>query len=535
MGDGTVLQMASTGTIEKRLRELTAICIALTAERDLHRLLDLILTKARELTLADAGSLYLIEEDEATGESSLRFMLAQNDTVPLPDMESIVLPLDESSIAGYVAKTGRSVRLSDAYYVSDQYSFRFNPRLDMALGYRTYSVLAVPMRTPAGDVIGVLQLINRKTAPGPIPDVLRVEAHVVSFSYEDEEIVRALASQAAAAIENNRLLESIRRLFESFIRAAVLAVEQRDPATKGHSVRVAELSVSLAQSLAGATSGRWAGVAFTEDQLREIRYAAILHDFGKIGVREPVLVKAEKLYAHELDIIRHRFALAQYAVQYEALRRKLEYVLTQGLGDHGAAFAELDRWAAEQTERLAAYLRVIEAVNRPSVVDQDPNVGLLEEIARVRFPTPAGTEQALLTPREVSRLSIPRGSLDDEERREIESHAAKSYEFLRQIAWTKELRRVPEFAYAHHEKLDGSGYPRGLQGDAIPLQVRIITIADIYDALVASDRPYKPAVPPEEALAILEESARDGQLDADLVQVFREAGVWRRTLGWRKP
>jgi HD-GYP domain-containing protein (c-di-GMP phosphodiesterase class II) len=485
--------------------------------------------------LADAGSLYLIEEDEATGESSLRFMLAQNDTVPLPDMESIVLPLDESSIAGYVAKTGQSVRLSDAYYVSDQYPFRFNPRLDMALGYRTYSVLAVPMRTPAGDVIGVLQLINRKTAPGPIPDVLRVEAHVVSFSYEDEELVRALASQAAAAIENNRLLESIRRLFESFIRAAVLAVEQRDPTTKGHSVRVAELSVSLAQSLAGATSGRWAGVTFTDDQLREIRYAAILHDFGKIGVREPVLVKAEKLYAHELDIIRHRFALAQYAVQYEALRRKLEYVLTQGLGDHGAAFAELDRWAAEQTKRLGDYLRVVEAANRPSVLDQVPDVGLLEEIARLRFPTPAGTEQALLTPREVARLSIRRGSLDDEERREIESHAAKSYEFLRQIAWTKELRRVPEFAYAHHEKLDGSGYPRRLRGDAIPLQVRIITIADIYDALVASDRPYKPAVPPEEALAILEESARDGQLDADLVQVFREAGVWRRTLGWRQP
>jgi len=525
----------STGTIEKRLRELTAICIALTAERDLHRLLDLILTKARELTLADAGSLYLIEEDEATGESFLRFMLAQNDTVPLPDMESIVLPLDESSIAGYVAKTGRSVRLADAYYASDRYPFRFNPRLDMELGYRTYSVLAVPMRTPAGDVIGVLQLINRKTAPGPIPDVLRVEAHVVSFSYEDEEIVRALASQAAAAIENNRLLESIRRLFESFIRAAVLAVEQRDPATKGHSVRVAELSVGLARSLARVTSGRWAGVVFTPDQLREIRYAAILHDFGKIGVREHVLVKAEKLYAHELDLIRARFALAQYAVQCEALRRKLEHVLAHGVGDHTAAFAELDRWAAEQTERLAAYLRVVEAVNRPSVVDPDPNVELierLEEIARVVVPTPAGTDQALLTPREVYRLSIRRGSLDDEERREIESHAAKSYEFLRQIAWTKELRRVPEFAYAHHEKLDGSGYPRGLRGDEIPLQVRIITVADIYDALVASDRPYKPAVPPAEALAILEEEARDGRLDADLVRVFRDAGVWRRTLGW---
>jgi len=388
----------------------------------------------------------------------------------------------------------------------------------------------VPMQTQAGEIIGVLQLINRKMTTGRIPSLDHIDDYVMGFTREDEEIVRAMASQAAISVQNNRLLRSIQELFENFIQAAVLAVEQRDPTTKGHSVRVARLARTFALTLQQVTDGPYAGIWFAPEQIREIYYAGLLHDFGKVGVREHVLVKAEKLYAHEIERIRHRFEIARYSIRYRALQQKLQILLQQGPDGFAERAREIDARTEAEIRELDAFLAFVERINIPTVVPQAVDLERLRTIAATRFINARDREEPLLTPREVHRLSIARGSLDEDERREIESHAAKSYEFLRQIRWTPELQRIPEFAYMHHEKLDGSGYPRGLRGNAIPLQVRMITICDIYDALVASDRPYKPPVAPEAAIEILEEEADEGKLDGELVRIFRDYEVWKATL-----
>jgi response regulator RpfG family c-di-GMP phosphodiesterase len=293
----------------------------------------------------------------------------------------------------------------------------------------------------------------------------------------------------------------------------VLAIEQRDPTTAGHSGRVAVLTVGLARAVEAAPPPALAGVTFGAASLQQLRYASLLHDFGKVGVRESVLVKADKLYPHELEAVRARFGLARLSLENERLRARLE----------GRAEGDL----GERARELEALWEVVVGANRPTVLPADAPARLADA-ARCTFRRPDGAEQAVLTAEEVSRLSIPKGSLSEEERREIEGHVSHTFAFLSQIPWTRALRRVPEIAYGHHEKLDGKGYPRGLR--EIPVESRMMTIADIYDALTASDRPYKKAMPYEKALDILAEEARRGQLDAALLGVFVEAGIFRSVL-----
>jgi HD-GYP domain-containing protein (c-di-GMP phosphodiesterase class II) len=296
------------------------------------------------------------------------------------------------------------------------------------------------------------------------------------------------------------------------VAASVVAIEQRDPTTAGHSGRVAALTVSLARAAERAAPAGLAGLRFEAADLQQLRYAALLHDFGKVGVREHVLVKAEKLYPHELSLLAARFEVARLALENQALRARLD-----GSGEVAAALLARAR-------DVGGLWQVVVAANRPSVLAEDAPARLAAAAA-LTYPGPDG-ESPLLTPGELRALSIPRGSLTEEERREIEAHVTHTYRFLAQIPWTRALRRVPEIAYAHHEKLDGRGYPRGAPGEAIPVESRMMTIADIYDALTASDRPYKKALPAERALSILEDEARRGQVDGGLLRVFVEARVW---------
>ncbi|HSN15087.1 MAG TPA: HD domain-containing phosphohydrolase, partial [Anaeromyxobacteraceae bacterium] len=305
---------------------------------------------------------------------------------------------------------------------------------------------------------------------------------------------------------------------EAFVRASVVAIEERDPTTAGHSGRVAMLTVALARAVEKAPPPGLPAVRFDEDDLRQLRYAALLHDFGKVGVRENVLVKAEKLYPHELEIVRARFELARAAVENERLRARLD-----------AGGPEREAELARRAEEIDAGWRAVQEANRPAVLAEGAPARLAA-LASSTFVDARGERRPLLTAFELSCLSIPRGSLSEAERREIESHVAHTYRFLDQIPWTRSLRRVPEIAWGHHEKLDGKGYPRGVAAAEIPLETRMMTIADIYDALTASDRPYKTALPPERALSILADEARRGQVDGALLRVFEEAGVWRETL-----
>jgi HD-GYP domain-containing protein (c-di-GMP phosphodiesterase class II) len=495
----------------RELSELNTIGARLGAERDPQALLELILTAARQITASDAGSLYLVVE-RSDGASELVFALAQNDTVALP-FRAARLPLDSRSIAGYVALTGQAVNLADAYAPPPDSPFTINRSFDEQTGYRTRSMLVVPMRTPPGDTLGVLQLINCRAG---------------LFSAHHEQLAWSLASQAAVALANSRLYESIRTLFEGFVGAAVAAIESRDPTTSGHSFRVAELTVGLAEAVDRTTEGPYAGRRFSADEMRELRYAALLHDFGKVGVREHILLKAKKLYPAELERIRHRVALIRLGVELRAARRKLADVLARGRRGFARRAAVVDAEAAARLAELDQALDRIVAANEPSVLPREV-LDEIRDLAGRWFEDHEGRRQSVLTPDEAATLAIPRGSLTAEEMEAMRAHVVHTREFLARIPWTRELRRVPEIAGAHHERLDGSGYPRGLRGDAIPVQARMMTIADIYDALTASDRPYKKAVPVEHALDILQAERRAGAVDGDLLDLFIAARVFERT------
>ncbi len=475
----------------RELTELTQIGVALSTERSLLTLLEKILTQARRISDSDAGSIYLVERAEDGRPTHLKFKLSQNFSLPNLPLAEFTVPIDHGSLAGYAAATGEPLVIDDVYLLAGDVAYRQNRSFDEKFGYRTKSMLVLPMTTHRDEVVGVLQLLNRKRVSElrlATPEI--TEAEVVPYDQRSVELVAALASQGAVAIENSLLYEDIERLFEGFVTAAVTAIESRDPTTYGHSSRVAQMSVSLAEVVDRA--GR---VRFSREQLRELRYAGLLHDFGKVGVREQVLVKQKKLYPLNVDLIRLRFA-----------------VLAQSADE--ASRAELDR-----------LFQLVLSANEPSLDGKRQNAALAA-VTALTYQDLDGEHRPILTTDEQRWLSIERGTLDEQERREIESHVTHTFRFLQRIPWTRELKRVPEIAFAHHEKLNGRGYPRAIAGDAIPVQARIMTIADIYDALTAADRPYKRAVSPEQALDILQREARAGEIDTDLLHTFISARIY---------
>ncbi len=504
--------------------QLNEIGVALSSQHDRGALLKLILQKCREITLSDAGSLYLIEEDEH-GERRLRFSITQNDSTQFAVGE-FVLPIDRTSLAGYVALTGKEIALDDVYDIPSSLPFRFNRDFDAASGYRCRSILVVPMKAPQGEIIGVVQLINCKRDMS-----LRVDRHtaaevVVPFPDQCRPMLRSLASQAAVALENNRLYESIESLFEGFVRASVGAIEARDPTTSGHSFRVADLTLGLAAAVDRADIPAFRHIHFSQTEMKEIRYASLLHDFGKVGVREEVLVKAKKLYPGQLELIRQRFAYARKVREQEQSERKLAYLLEKGREEYLLRRSEFQRELAAELREIDEFLEFIMRCNEPTVL-REGRFDRLGALAARQFTNANGRRQPLLTPHEVKLLSIDRGSLDDEERLQIQSHVNYTQSFLQQIPWTKDIRNIPVIASAHHEKLNGSGYPHNLAAPEIPFQSKMMTISDIFDALSATDRPYKRAVPWERALDILDDEAALGMIDGELLRLFREAEIFR--------
>jgi len=506
--------------------ELIQIGIALSAQRDLDSLLRMILQKAREITKADAGSLYLIEEFGT--ERRLRFKLTQNDSVDFRS-EEVSLPLTQASMAGYTALHGEAINLRDAYHIPRGKPYSFNDAFDRKSGYRTRSMLTLPMRNARGEILGVLQLINRKRRfEARLANPLQSRREVEPFPQSAVRLASSLASQAAVAYENSKLYKEIQALFEGLVTASVTAIEQRDPATYGHSSRVAILTMGLADAVNAVTTGAYANVHFTAEQMREIRYATLLHDFGKVGVREEVLVKEKKLYPSQLEMIRFRFGLMRRELETETHRRKTEMLLNGGQNATTEVLEAMDQELAEQILHLEDDLRFILKVNEPSLLPTGA-FDRVAEVAKRTYSDLDGKRQPCLTEREIQLLSIPKGSLDEDERRQIESHVDHTHKFLSQIPWTRELAEIPSIARAHHEKLNGSGYPRGLKDAEIPLASKMMSICDIFDALHAADRPYKAAVPLERALRILEECVRDNQLDAELFRLFVEAKVYELT------
>ncbi|MGE0545578.1 MAG: HD domain-containing phosphohydrolase [Kofleriaceae bacterium] len=514
---------------------LISIGRALSQERDIQSLLAIILRRACEVTNADAGSIYVVEgTDEDVSKRSLRFAVSQNDSRTLPPA-GFTMAVSGASIVGQCVLTKDRINVPDLYSLdhpgtgNNPWGFVHDRTFDDKYRYQTRSVLVVPMISARAEVIGVIQLINKRARGWITLDhASDFENGVVRFDDVSEAYLFALASQAGIALENVLLYEEVKTLFDGFVKAAVTAIEARDPTTSGHSDRVAKLTVGLARAVDRAESGQYRDTKFTANALTQIEYAALLHDFGKVGVREHVLVKAKKLYEHERELILQRFQLIKRGYKIEGLESKLHYLTESTRDQVGEQLANVDRNIVAKIAELDEIIRFILNANEPTVLEQG-GFDRIAEIASRTFSDELGALQPFLSPTEASCLQITRGSLTEEERLEINSHVVHSFQFLSRIPWSRTLRDVPEIAGAHHEKLDGSGYPKRLRGEQIPVPARMMAISDIYDALTASDRPYKKAMPQQKALDILASDVKRGQLDAGLFEVFVESRVWTLT------
>ncbi|MFP6834917.1 MAG: GAF domain-containing protein, partial [Pseudomonadales bacterium] len=439
------------GVQRRRMRQLSDIALSLSTQMDFDELLDTILFEARRLVGCDAGSLYLIDESE--GSRSLVFKMAQNDSVDVPFIEQH-LDITPESLAGYVALSGQPLDIPDAYAITEEVAYRFNRSFDQQMDYHTHSILVLPMRDHRDQIVGVLQFINRLDPDSGEP---------IPFGAEMGELLRAIASQAAVSIQKNLLISDVNGLFESFVQASVKAIEQRDPSTSGHSFRVAESTVSLLEALPQSDLPRFRNLTWESEHIREVRYAALLHDFGKVGVRENVLVKANKLPDERLEIVHYRLELHKERLRRKAVEKELE-LLHDGAIDLEVARRGVHRELEVELSRLDDYFQIIVKANTPNVL-ADAEYLDLKVIRDYSYQEFDGTICGLLTEMEMRALSVRRGNLPPEERLEIQSHVNHTWDFLSVLPWPPELAGVPQIAGAHHERLDGSGYPDGLAGE----------------------------------------------------------------------
>jgi len=529
--------------LAEKLKSLIEIGVALSSEKELTNLMQLFLEKCLEVCRAEGASIYLLDKKVLFHDAKnnpmmtpqkipvLKFLRTMNRTSGSKEHNGLI-EINKKSIAGYCALSKKTINIDDCYSIPDESPYRFNPSMDNENNYKSKSMLTVPMISAHGQVRGVIQIVNKLSDEGidNCENNTDWQKEIISFNSEDQELMQVFASQAAVAIENAQLTENIENLFESFVHASVKAIEARDPTTSGHSDRVAVLTVELALAVHKTQVGPYKNVIFSEEQIRELRYAALLHDFGKIGIKEDVLLKQKKLHSRELESILLRLDSLEFKEESQQWRQLIESML-----EMVEKKPDLDmKWLHQKVhdiqhhiETTKLYIRqmksgVIQA-NEPYVVKDQKS---LDRIINMISTTSGHFQQKILTDNEVKILSIPKGSLSHEERQQIESHVSHTYEFLKQIAWIDGLEQIPHIAHCHHEKIDGSGYPRGIAGYEIPIQSRMMTIADIYDALIAFDRPYKKSLPPDSAIDILLTEANEGKLDPDLLRIFIEAGVY---------
>lgn len=486
--------------------DLVRIGTALSSENDLQKLLELILTTCREILCADAGSIYIRERKEPGGgfSDTLSFKVAQNDSVDLGRMSEYSVPINSNYIAGYVALTARSLNIDDVERLDDSVPYRAGRVLLEKTGYRIKSMLTIPLKNHDGEVVGVLQLINRKNDPSVKLNKENTDKIVRSFSLSDEEFVQSVASQAAVSIERAQLYENIKALFEGFLGSSIAAIDERDRVTSGHSKRVMGFVNAFLDAAEKDPLCPYYELASSPDKRKQFQFAALLHDIGKIGVPEYLLTKENKLGQGEFENIMSR-------MDYVELLLALKPSNAPGWG------------SIEEAERDRELLKQVNECGRLS----DELYRRLDELKRKTYVTVQGQTKEFLSKDEWKKLSVRSGNLTPEERELINSHAVSTFRILSKIPWTGNLARIPEIAAQHHERTDGSGYPGKLKGDQILIESRILAVIDIYEALVAQDRPYKPRTSLKKALQILREEVDRNHLDKNVVSFFIEKEIYR--------
>jgi len=501
----------------EQIRKLSDIGRALSGVHDLNILLEMIVDQARSFTNADAGTLYIVENN------TLRFQIVQNDslkirmggktgeTIPFPPVE-----LKETNVSAYVAIKGESINIPDVYD-TDLFDFTGPKKFDQSTGYRSKSMLVVPMRNHENDVIGVLQLLN---ATNPANN------QVIEFSQDYENLSESLASQAAVAITNAKLISNMNELFEAFVKVMATAIDEKSPVTGGHIRRVADLTLTMAEFIHDHNQGIYKDVKFSSDQMYELRIAAYMHDIGKVTTPVEIVEKAKKLQTifDRIHFIRLRMDYIIQKVKLENQEKKIELLQN---GSDLDEIKKLDTESDNQIQELVEIRTFINKCNEPGEFLEDETLDRLKEISHRTFIDSEGNEQPFLSPDELLNLSIRRGSITEAERKKMQDHAAVTLKMLQQIPFTKKLKNIPNFAGAHHEFINGNGYPLGLKGDEIPFEGRIMAVTDIAEALTASDRPYKKAMPLETVYRILRSMSEKGELDNDLVELFIENEIYK--------
>jgi len=474
------------------------LAYSLVSIRDLDELLGTMLTRIRNMLDADAGSLFIYDEES----DELLFKYTQNDSLNLP-FNSFRMPANEHSIAGFCAVRNNVINLEDVYHLDPKFPFDFNPSFDKMSGYKTVSMLVFPINDMNGRLIGVLQLINKRAKEEKItPD--NADEIVIPFDQDDETTAHSLSGIVGMALENALLYDSIEEMWKGFISACMTAIDSRDPITGGHSQRVTDYTMLTAEAMSEDDEA-FPDFKLSPADLRCLKYSCMLHDFGKLVISENILQKADKLYPGMLEVIEYRFGTAK-------------------------AMAKLNGKPQEEIDELGKLLGMVQKANIPTVLDDDTSGGL-DKCLTYEFEDYDGKTHTLLTEKEYIYLSIKRGTLTQEEREIIQSHANHTFDFLVKIPWTNELKLVPIVAALHHERIDGKGYPFGLAGDQIHMQGRIMAVADIFDALTAADRPYKKAMPVPKACAILKEEAERFALDKKVVDYFVDNALYESIIG----
>tara|TARA_Y100001934_G_scaffold281047_1_gene389507 strand:- start:7148 stop:8752 length:1605 start_codon:yes stop_codon:yes gene_type:complete len=501
-------------------KRLIDLGIALSAERNHNRLMERILLEAKEIYNADGGTLYL-----RTEEDKLSFEIMRNDTMeiamggttgrdiafpPLSMYDAESGEPNHNNVATHVALSGETVNVPDAYE-TEKFDFSGARKFDEDTGYRSKSFLTLPLRNYDQDVIAVLQLINARD---------QETDEVIAFEAALQPLIEAMASQAAVALDNQILIQAQRELLESFIQMIASAIDAKSPYTGGHCQRVPVLTEMLAEAACKTETGVFKDFDLNEEEMYELHIAGWMHDCGKVTTPEHVVDKSTKLETiyDRVETVKTRF---------EVLKRDAEISYLKACAREGADNKALRAKYKARIAQLEDDCLFIETANVGGEFMEDAKKDRVNKIARYKWRDGTGNKREFLDENEVYNLCIARGTLTHEEREVINNHIVMTIEMLEQLPFPKHLKRVPEYAGGHHEKVDGTGYPKGLKAEEMSLPARMMAIADIFEALTAADRPYKKAKTLTDSLRIMGFMVKDQHIDPELFELFLESGVYR--------
>lgn len=515
------------------IRRITSVGQALATEHDFGKLIELILLKARELTAADGGSIYLAERtNSGEAPTHLRFMRS----VLLLDADEFLLPIDSKSIAGYVALTKKPLILDDVHGIPPTSDYQYNSEFDKAHNYYTKSMMTIPMTNTSGEIIGVIQLINRKKNFNKKLTLEEMQGReVIAFSDKDYEIVSSMAGQAAVAIENQRLLNDQKRLLESFIQLIAGAIDSKSPYTGAHCERVPILTMMLAEAACASSDGVFRYFDLTPEEKYELKIAAWLHDCGKVTTPVHVMDKSTKLETifdrielvkARIEILRKELHLAAIAKTHPGSAIRNHSQIAERYFAGSLDEEQIQTKLVQSLQSLDEMETLLVNTNLGGEFLSDETIHKIQEFSQERVEI-CGQSVPVLTKNETENLCLRKGTLTEEERHIINAHMVETIKMLEALPFPSNLKRVPEYAGGHHEKMDGKGYPKGLYGSDMSIPARIMAIADVFEALTAQDRPYKKGKTLSETMRIMGYMKQDNHLDPDLLDLFITSGVYK--------